>query len=161
MLNIFLRHCLLIKIAFLTWGVYNANRRTPHCSQTNTKKILQINSVGQKLSTVWGNFSQGAGMPGTESERHWVFTAGGEKLLPGELAEYIYISRMSCCCNINNLNFKKIIIYKKYIAIVNSMHQFETKAVFVAKVKILTDIKICSVLIFLKILSKIVANSCF
>jgi hypothetical protein len=30
-------------------------------------KLLQINSVGQKLSTVWGNFSQGAAMPGTQS----------------------------------------------------------------------------------------------
>jgi hypothetical protein len=29
---------------------------------------LQIDSVGQKLSTAWGNFSQGVGTPGTHRD---------------------------------------------------------------------------------------------
>jgi hypothetical protein len=33
-----------------------------------TKNLLQINSVGQKLSTVWGNFSQGARTPCTQRD---------------------------------------------------------------------------------------------
>jgi hypothetical protein len=41
---------------------------------------LQINSVGQKLSTVWVNFSQGAGER-SHSEKHCVYTASGERVI--------------------------------------------------------------------------------
>jgi hypothetical protein len=61
----------LMKIILLTWGVYDANRRTAHSMLSKTKQKkngLQINSVGQKLSTVWGNFSPFAGTPGTHRD---------------------------------------------------------------------------------------------
>jgi hypothetical protein len=48
------------------------------CSQKHKKNWLQIDSVGQKLSTVWGNFSQGAGTPGTQ--RDIELTAGSERV---------------------------------------------------------------------------------
>jgi hypothetical protein len=50
------------------WGFYNANRHTVDSMLSKTtKNWLQINSIDQKLSTVWGNFSQGAG---TQAIRH-------------------------------------------------------------------------------------------
>jgi hypothetical protein len=39
------------------------------CSQKHKKNIAnQLSLVGQKLSTVWGKFSQGAGTPGTQRD---------------------------------------------------------------------------------------------
>jgi hypothetical protein len=56
---------LLLKIAVI-WGVHDADAQRIQCSLKKKKKKLQIESVGQKISTVWGNFSQGAGTPGTQ-----------------------------------------------------------------------------------------------
>jgi hypothetical protein len=43
-----------------------------------TKRVLQIDSVDQKLfkfqSTMWGNFSQGTGTPGTQTQRDIAFS---------------------------------------------------------------------------------------
>jgi hypothetical protein len=62
----------------LTWGVCNMNRAFKY-----TQNGLKIDSVDQKLFkfqlTDCGNFSQGAGTPGTEIDIG-VFTAGGENV---------------------------------------------------------------------------------
>jgi hypothetical protein len=69
----------LIKIALLTWSVYNANRRTTHsvlsktqktdCNQFSRSKV--IDCVGELLTRRWNAWY---------SERHYVFTTGGERV---------------------------------------------------------------------------------